>query len=269
MSGELEPRLPREVYRLGGSVKAAMAGAALLIGACVVMAALAGTDAPSWLRLGAMFAMLSLAFGLLIHARRGETLVRVARDGVHLRASGEAVFLPWSAIASVRMRDKPHLQLCLTLRSKKTFNAIVGNPLDAHRVVQRIQGYVDEYEETEIDVTPVSRAHEPVAEWVRRLRGIGAGVGATHRAAAFNAGALWSILESPSAAASHRAAAAIAIASSGEHDERRFRGVAETTASPVLETTLVRLAEGKSHDTAALERALEELDAPSAFISES
>lgn len=268
MSRELDARLVRETYRLGGSVKAATAGAALLILACVVMAALAGTTAPLWLRLGAMISMLSLAFGLLVHARRGETLVRVARDGVHVRATGEAVFLPWSAIASVRMHDKPHLQLALTLRSNKTLSAIVGHPRDARRVVERIQAYVNAYEENELDAHPVCRGREPVSAWVKRLRGIGSGAGATHRAVPFRADAFWRIVESTSATASHRAAAAIAIASSGEHDAERLRMVADTTASPVLESTLVRLAEREADDD-ALERALAELDKPHGLLSES
>ncbi len=97
-----------------------------------------------------------------------------------------------------------------------------------------------------------------VGDWVRRLKGLGAGATATLRSAAIDADRLWELLESPSAPAKERAAAAVALSTTDEVGAKaRIRVAASAVAEPRLR---VAIEAASDDDEAALEDALSLLE---------
>ncbi len=259
---------PREVFHLGGSVAAARVGAFFLVLACVVNLIVASSPAPTWLRVLVMTTMLGTAFGALCYARWGQTVMRVGFDGVHVRAGLRGTFVPWCAIEAVTKRDQPHLSLVLTLRSGSALGAIVGDPFDAARMVERLSRHLVESRECEIDTSAVVRGDMTVPAWVEHLQALGGGSLSTHRDAGVTPATLWGILEAPSIGADVRAAALVSLTRSSEWDEACLEALAAATASPDLERLATTLARGdlSVHE---LERSLERLQRASPHVAPS
>jgi len=106
----------------------------------------------------------------------------------------------------------------------------------------------------------LGRQGRAMSEWIRALRAMGVGADATLRIAPTDPQVLLRVVESPSSPAEERAAAAVAIAASGDEEARtRLRVAAEAVAEPKLRVALEAAAE---EDEAALEAALGELSEP-------
>lgn len=103
----------------------------------------------------------------------------------------------------------------------------------------------------------LGRQGRAMSEWIRALRAMGVGADATLRTAPTDPQVLLRVVESPGAPAEERAAAAVAIAASGDEEARtRLRVAADAVAEPKLRVALEAAAE---EDEAALEAALGEL----------
>jgi hypothetical protein len=100
------------------------------------------------------------------------------------------------------------------------------------------------------------RAERTGAEWLKALRDVGSGVGASYRSAATDTAALSRLLDDPQARPSNRAAAAIVLAVSGDQTAvSKLRVAAKAMASPRVRVAL----ENVASETAVAE-ALEELE---------
>lgn len=127
------------------------------------------------------------------------------------------------------------------------------------RILQALEQDIERRnDDTPAHVHGLDRGERSATEWVRRLRGVGAGAHAGHRDAPVPPDELWRVVESPAATPCARASAAAALAS-GLTDEgkRRLRIAADETARPRLR---VALTSAIDDDDDALVEALEELD---------
>jgi len=129
---------------------------------------------------------------------------------------------------------------------------------EAQLFVERIREAMGVPEAPESATALLARGARPLAEWIQALRSIGAGAMANLRTADVDPERLWRVLESPSASATDRAAAAVALASSEEPGRReRIRVAASAIAQPKLRVAV----EAASHeDEAALADALASLE---------
>ena len=103
----------------------------------------------------------------------------------------------------------------------------------------------------------LGRQGRVMSEWIRALRAMGVGADATLRTAPTDPEVLLRVVESPGSRAEERAAAAVALAASGDEEAKtRLRVAAEAVAEPKLRVALDAAVE---EDETALEAALGEL----------
>jgi hypothetical protein len=106
----------------------------------------------------------------------------------------------------------------------------------------------------------LARGERELPDWIRSLRAIGAGANAAHRTAPIQPERLWRIVEDPSADATARAGAAVALASElDDHGKKRLRAAASATASPKVRIAIEAAA---TADEAELAEALAALEEP-------
>lgn len=207
--------------------------------------------------------VMGLAMGLMLYPTR----VEVGADGILMKWLGRRRFIPASDIAGAvqyeeGMGNNRYVGVKVMLKSGQEVKVPVGSRWsddDAHALVERIREAVDIYKRGDVEASGalLDRGERAIGDWVRMLKSVGAGASATLRTAAMDSERLWHLLESPSAPPKHRAAAAIALATSDEDGARdRIRVAATAVAEPKLR---VALEAASSDDEAKLEEAMEEL----------
>ena len=225
-----------------------------------------------------MVAIFAVALPLTIVMRR--TKLRVGADGIVLREGlGRRRFIGHDEIASVRASGS---EIAITLtndeviflnaagtRERRKRRRIVEFERQAQSVVWRIEKAREAYRALAGDAPQAAlvldRGEKTAREWLDQLRAIGAGAGATFRSAQLTREQLLRIVESTTAAAKERIAAAAALHDALTEEEKpRIRVAADRCAEPALGEAMVRIATAPSDEE--LETALEEasrLDAAS------
>lgn len=212
-------------------------------------------------------ALFPFAIGLAAVLMVIPTRVEVGADGVLMKWLGRRRFIPSSEIvAALHYEDgfgrNRYVGAKLVLHDGQEVKIPLGSRWsddDAHGLVERIREAVEAYKRGDVESSAalLDRGARPIAEWVRMLKSLGAGASATLRTAAMDSERLWHLLESPSAPPKHRAAAAVALATSDEDGARdRIRVAASAVAEPKLR---VALEAASNDDEAELEKAMEEL----------
>src|SRR5258708_1765394 len=115
-------------------------------------------------------------------------------------------------------------------------------------IVERVREAMETFQrgDATADASLLRRGARDVEGWVRQLRSIGAGANAALRTAPIEPDRLWRVVEDPSAEASARAGAAVALG--GELDargKRRLRAAAKATASPKVRIAIQAAAEAE------------------------
>lgn len=199
--------------------------------------------------------------------------VEVGTDGLLVKWLGTRRFIPTRDIMAVWQYDegmgRNHVVGAkITLKNGQEVKIPIGQVRwaddNAASLVERIREAVESHRQGDVEsaAAMLARGAAPVGEWIRLLKSIGAGANATLRTAAVDAERLWKVLESPSAAPNDRAAAAVALsAATEEGTKERIRIAADAIAEPKLRVAVQAAA---SEDEAALEQALEEVEASSA-----
>ena len=129
------------------------------------------------------------------------------------------------------------------------------------RIEERIQEAMETYRrgDAEGDAALVRRNGRDLGAWINALRSLGAGSNADLRTAPLPRERLFRIVESPTAAAGERAAAAVALGTELDEEGRaRLRSAAEATAAPKLRIAIEQAA--ASADEEALREALSALE---------
>ena len=128
----------------------------------------------------------------------------------------------------------------------------------AHRSVQQALGF-ESAEVAGALATALARGSLSPRAWFSRLRTVGANEGIHYRVAAVPSEELWAVVENPTATASDRAAAAVALRGASEDDIRvRLVRVATETVDSTLRVFLERAAADTSDEE--LESAFVELE---------
>lgn len=194
----------------------------------------------------------------------------VGADGIALTWFGRKRFIGYGDIDSVSRYDRSwgrsrQLGLTVALRSGEEVTIPVGQARWDEEHVAAIQERMREAMETfrsgggAADAAHLRRGGRAVSAWVESLRAIGAGANADLRTAPIPRDRLFRIVESPTAGAADRAAAAVALGGDLDAEGRaRLANAAAASAAPKLRIVLEATAEGRDH--AALEEALAELD---------
>lgn len=209
-----------------------------------------------------LWALLGLATtaALVVLVLRMPVHGRVALDGVAVRWLRFARIVPLEAIVDVTCETKGAMwhEVRFDLCDRDDVEVHFAEAEDAEILVERVREAIDAaHGRASPVVAPLLRPPRASArEWIDRLRAIGSGV-ATHRVAPVDPDELWKVVESALARSSDRAAAAIALAVTGDEARRRLRVVGSTVTQPRLRIAL-EAATGASEP--ALERALEEVD---------
>jgi hypothetical protein len=207
--------------------------------------------------------LMGVAMVLMLYPTR----VEVGADGILMKWLGRRRFIPASDIAGAfhyeeGMGNNRYVGVKVVRKSGQEVKIPVGTRWsddDAHALVERIREAVEIYERGDVESSGalLDRGERAIGDWVRMLKSLGAGASATLRTAAMDSERLWHLLESPSAPREHRAAAAIALATSDEEGARdRIRVAATAVAEPKLR---VALEAASNDDEAKLEKAMEEL----------
>jgi hypothetical protein len=204
------------------------------------------------------------------------TRVEVGRDGVYLHWLHSKRFVPLASIRSAtldvqRSRNNQRVTVRLGLVSSDVIDISMGTTWDltrAQALLERIEEVrsdvargLDVAEASDVAVANVrerlARTAATTAEWLRALRTLGSGVVATHRTAPVAPEVFLRVVEDPSMKPTERAAAAIALVSSGDGAmKERIRIATETVAQPKLRVALEKALE---EDEAELQAAVEEL----------
>jgi hypothetical protein len=213
--------------------------------------------------------LLTYAFGMAF----SPTTVRIGTDGIATRWLGRNRFIKHSDIARTETYDehiagKQQRGVRLALQSGEEIRLATGQTdigkVEATRLAHRIEearsaaGTGAKGGTTDL----LTRGKRTVVDWVRHLRGMGAGAVGL-RTSAPTPDVLLRIVEDSRAAPIERASAAVAAIASGEDDvRRRVRIAADTTASPKLRIALERIAADtpEPEEDALLAEALEELN---------
>ena len=208
---------------------------------------------------------------LLIFSRRAK--LRVGADGIVLREGiSSKRFIGHDRIARVRAEGSSIIiadhqgEIIANLnvggtkerRKRKRKADLEGQ---AQSIVWRLEKAREAYRALAGDAPQAAlaldRGEKSAREWLEQLRAIGAGAGATFRNALLTREQLLRIVESTTAAAKERIAAAAALHDAlSEEEKPRIRVAAERCAEPALGRAMVRIATAPSDEE--LESALEE-----------
>ncbi|MCC6522860.1 MAG: hypothetical protein IT373_09385 [Polyangiaceae bacterium] len=229
-----------------------IAGPLVLVALLAAAPALAG---PAMAALGAL--MILWIAGLLL---LGGIWVRVGHDGVHIRRGRRARFVPFAELADAV--EVEGVVLRLVLRSGQRIDLYTAREENSKQAYRRRCAAL--HEALRAGIASARAAAEP-AGLRERAHGLLARQGAASRApyrelAPPGDDELWATLESPAAAASERAAAAVLLRQSlGGAATPRLRIVADGAAQPALRRALRIAAEDEA--PGELRRALDEVAA--------
>ncbi len=196
--------------------------------------------------------------------------LQVGADGVLLSWLWRKRFIPHARIRQVvayesSFGSKTYTGVDLLLDSGDTVRLPVGQKdWDSGRtaaVCERIRETNEAASGggTEVVAALLERRSDSVADWIRSLRGIGAGANASLRTAPVPPERLWRIVEDASAEPLARAGAAVALGADLDEDRRaRLLGVAKTIAAPRLRVAIEQVVESKAD--AELEEALAKVE---------
>ena len=200
------------------------------------------------------------------------TRISVGVDGVELRWLWWSRFYPFARVKAIRpyAKDQRHgLEIELKSGERRPILISKGNETELaklafDRVQQSFQAYAEGANAADVSAALARRDRSP-HEWLERLRALGAGANADMRTAVVSHERLWQIVDDPSAAATDRASAAVALASSGtEEDRLRVGTAAKRIVAPKLRIALEKTATASTPDD-ELADALAELDAERAL----
>ena len=219
-----------------------------------------------------MFIGLTLAFVAYVFSLAfAPTTVRVGTDGVFTRWLGRKRFIPHSEIDIVVSYDwvrgtKRQRGVRLVLKSGERVHLPTGQRDIAITEAAQLERRIDEaraaYQRGAAGGTTdvLARGDRTVADWIRHLRGVGAGAVGL-RTPAIPSDVFLRVVEDSKAAPIDRASAAVAaIASGGDDVKQRVRIAADTTVSPKLRVALERIASDDEENEAYLLEALDELN---------
>ncbi|MFT3768694.1 MAG: hypothetical protein QM820_24880 [Minicystis sp.] len=197
------------------------------------------------------------------------TKLSVGADGVVLRWFGRDRFIGYGEVAHVLRYDKGwgrsrYIGVTLLLRSGEEVHLPIGQATWQDEIVSIIEERLNEAMEAfhggaaAADAALLRRGERGVSDWVTALRAIGSGANADMRTAPLPRERLFRIVESPTAPAADRAAAAVALGGDLDLESRlRLKRAAEAIAAPRLRVVLETASTGA--DQAELEAALTEL----------
>jgi hypothetical protein len=199
------------------------------------------------------------------------TTVRIGTDGIVTRWLGRTRFVAHADIERVASYDdvrgtKRQRGVRLDLKNGEVVRLPTGQHDVALSEGAQLERRIDEAREAHrrgakggaTDV--LARGDRSIAEWIRHLRGVGAGA-VSLRTPAIPADVLLRVVEDSKAAPIERASAAVAaIAAGGDEVKQRVRVAADTTVSPKLRVALERIASGAEETDEALVETLDELD---------
>jgi hypothetical protein len=198
------------------------------------------------------------------------TTVRIGTDGIVTRWLGRTRFIAHSEIDLVHAYDevrgtKRQRGVRLQLKSGEKVTLPTGQRDIALTEAAQLERRIDEAREahrrgaTGGTTDVLARGDRSASEWIRYLRGVGAGAVGL-RAPAIPPEVLLRVVEDSKAAPIERASAAVAAIASGDEDvKKRVRVAADTTVSPKLRVALERIASDAEETDDALVDTLDEL----------
>ena len=219
-----------------------------------------------YLLLGTWIGIVPGALGILaawLLKKLLERRIDVGSDGLAFRGLRAARFVSFADVVAitsregiaprfrVELRDGSHLQMFL--RDSKALAellAAVNNALDAYRAAHGTDGS-----------GALHRRGRAMADWVADLRRVGSGASADHRTAPVERETLLRIATDANEDPSERAAAAIALSSTpNAQDREQVLELSRTTARPRLRVLMQQASAGVSDEmlAAALESVAEE-----------
>jgi len=224
-----------------------------------------------WVLLGwTVWAALGVAVaGMLIAKqldRRRRPLLRVADDGVSVIHAGQERFVSHDDIRAVTVtrpggiRDTScAYQLALELHDGTAIKLAAPERQATETQLAIETARTWHHEARRIDASALKRGDRETKQWVEELQAVGAGARWSHRQASLSPDDLWALVESPTASAEARAAAAVALDLSNKPAKQRLRVAAKTTASRPLRIALEEVA--RTEDDEALAEVLATLEA--------
>jgi hypothetical protein len=217
-----------------------------------------------------MIYLLPMLAVALVMAMAMPSAVEVGADGVMIRAPWGRRFVPMGSVSRVEAYDESYRNrslhgVLLKLHDggevKIPVGARRGDETSAAALLERVREAVDTYRRGDVEGASalLDRGDRSVGDWITYLRSVGVGANVTLRSAPLLPERLWRIVESASAKPADRAAAAVALAATGE-DRTRLRVAADAVVEPKLRVALATAA-NTDVDDEALGEALEELRA--------
>ncbi|MFO0760280.1 MAG: hypothetical protein U0359_27610 [Byssovorax sp.] len=226
----------------------------------------ATTHSAAWIGLGAV----PLAFGYIgmIASFLAPTTIIAGADGLMIQWLFWKRFVRFGDILTVARYESGwgrsnRKGLTVVLQSGEQITLPISQDAEAVAIVEeRIQEAMETYRrgDAEGKAALVRRNGREIGEWVTQLRALGAGSNADLRTAPLPRDALFRIVESPTAEAADRAAAAVALGRDLDDEGKvRLRSAASATAAPKLRIAIEKAA-GDADDEALREAlaALEE-----------
>lgn len=198
--------------------------------------------------------------------------LRIGTDGIVTRWLGRTRFIAHSEILRLNAYDevrgtKRQRGVWIELKSGEQVRLPTGQQemalTEAAQLEQRIFEAREAYARgaTSGSTDVLARGDRTLADWIKYLRGVGAGA-VNLRAPAIPPEVLLRVVEDSKAAPLERASAAVAAAASGGDEvKQRIRIAADTTVSPKLRVALERIATGAEETDEELLETLEELNA--------
>jgi len=232
---------------------------------------------PAALRIPALLVPILVLMGsLLLWNRTRTTRLRVGADGVVVRQGlGRANFYRHDSITEVRAEGReivlvhppdPPMRFHAGGAGKRKKDA---KPDEGEQIAKSIVWRIEKAREAYRSLAGTTAAQGALVlergarttrEWLDELRRVGEESNATFRSALLTRDQLLGIVESSSAAAKERLAAAVALRSNLTEDEKpRLRVAAERCALPELRERMVRVIDAPSEEELAT--ALDEADA--------
>jgi hypothetical protein len=212
-------------------------------------AMLVGFGLLHWLRaLPIPVALHVLGIGSFVTLATWRSRLRVGADGILHTWIRYKRFLPYGDMTLIRqyeddgMGKNRMLGIEITLKSGEVVRISVQNGQGGIRdqvaiIEERIAEAVDTWRRGGgfADAALVGRCGRAPGDWLRALRGIGAGANADARTAPVLPDKLWRIVEDPSAPPDARAGAAVALGATIDGEGRaRLKAAAEVIAAPRL-----------------------------------
>jgi hypothetical protein len=228
------------------------------------VAASVAANLPALIALGAV--PFVLGYAGLLGAFLTPSALSTGTDGLMVKWLWWKRFVPYRDILSVARFEtgwgsSNRKGLTLLLHSGEQVRVPVSQDDEAVAIVdERIQEAMESYRrhDTEGDATMLRRNGREIAAWITTLRSLGAGSNADLRTAPLPRERLFRIVESPTAEAGDRAAAAVALGTDLDQEGRaRLASAAAATAAPRLRIAIEKAAE--SADEEALREALSAL----------